>query len=109
MARARKLDLTNVAAIDLTISALIADGKLSAGEIDRSRIIRAVTLARACDVMPDNASLWREYRAAEATLFEVREGATDAEAELVAGMSTPVGDTKNTRTPHTRTSVRRSR
>ena len=61
---------TNVAAADLTIDALRAAGRLET--IDKARVTAFRSLARAVDADPSNASLWREYRAAELVLREAR-------------------------------------
>jgi hypothetical protein len=91
----------NLPAVLQTIDALCTAKQLHP-TTDAARIALALSLAAACDLAPANASLWREYRAAEATLHEVRNAESDDDRELVAGMSAPVGDKPNTRAPHTR-------
>jgi hypothetical protein len=92
--------MTNVEAVKQTIAALIDAGHLDAG--DAARITTAESLARACDLDPGNASLWREYRAAETALHEVRNAVSDDERDLVSALRTPMGDKPDTRAPHTR-------
>lgn len=91
---------SNLAAAEATVAALRESGKL--GEVDGARVQTFLTLARSVDGSPDNASLWREYRAAEETVRRAGDDSDEA-AEFVASVRAEVGDTKNTRTPHSRT------
>ena len=93
-------ETTNFDAARTTLKALTAAGQLH--EADAARVAMVLSLAQAVDDEPDNASLWREYRAAEASLHETRDGATDDEAALIKALSAPVGNAKNTRAAHTR-------
>jgi len=94
------LATSNLEAAHLTISSLRSLGKL--GEVDAVRVATLLGLAEAVDRAPDNASLWREYRAAEAALHEVREMESDDALAITAALSAPVGHAKNTRATHTR-------
>lgn len=51
----------------------------------------ARSLAQAVDAAPDNASLWREYRAALASLFDVLSdaGPSDEMASFLESIRTP--------------------
>jgi len=75
---------TNVAAAEITIAALRAAGRLET--IDKARMTAFRSLARAVDADPSNASLWREYAAAERTLREVREEDDTDFAKLLADL-----------------------
>jgi len=77
----------NRIAADATIDALRAAGRLES--IDSARIATFQTLADAVDADPVNASLWREYRAAESTLREVNDDGNDELAEILGRLSTP--------------------
>lgn len=82
---------TNLQAAESTIAALGSAGRLE--QIDDARITAFLNLARAVDADPGNASLWREYRQAEAALREDHDGGADAFAELLAELrGTPLGD-----------------
>jgi len=72
---------TNLEAAESTVSALIAAGRLE--QVDDARVTTLLNLARAVDADPGNASLWREYRQAEAALREVNDGGADAFADLL--------------------------
>lgn len=92
----------NAAAIDATIAALEAEGRLT--EAHASLVETARQLARAVDVAPDNASLWREYRAAQASLMEAESGGDDDDVQtFLLALRTPVGDAKNAKPKDTRT------
>jgi hypothetical protein len=85
-----------------TIAALKAAGKLKA-ESDDARIVAALTLAEVVDTVGRaNSQMWHEYRAAEADLHDTRDGASDDERDVIARLSAPIRDAKDTRAPHTR-------
>ena len=83
----------NRTAADLTIAALLEANRLDA--TDSARIASLLALADAVDGSPENASLWREYRAAEASLREVHEDDNDDLAKLLEALSAPVRDPSN--------------
>ena len=85
----------NRKAAEQTIRAMRDAGMLE--QVDQIRIVAVQSLASACDAQPDNASLWREYRAAEAALRETTHGDTDDFALLLADLSAEVGDTTDSR------------
>lgn len=85
----------NRKAAEKTIKALRDAGVLE--HVDEIRVVAVQSLATACDAQPDNASLWREYRAAEAALRETTHGDTDEFAVLLADLSAEVGDQTNRR------------
>jgi hypothetical protein len=92
--------LTNVEALKITIQELRNAGKLA--DIDAARVAIAFGLARAADIMPDNPTVWREYRAAEKSLREETEAHGDPFDQLLRELSAPMGDEtkqekKNTR------------
>ena len=76
---------TNRIAAEATVSALRQSARLD--NTDTARITTFLALADAVDEHSDNASLWREYRAAELALREVKDDQADAFAQLVAGLS----------------------
>jgi hypothetical protein len=76
---------TNLEAAEQTLEALRIQGRLEA--IDQARVVALRTLAAAVDADPANASLWREYRAAEATLRETDDGSEDY-GEILAELFT---------------------
>ena len=80
-------------AADATITALRSAGRLEL--IDSARISMLQTLADGVDADPMNASLWREYRAAETALREITDDGTDELAEILSRLSTPVGDAED--------------
>ncbi len=86
----------NRSAIDLTITALERLGRLE--DTDAAKVATARALADAVDSDPTNASLWREYRAAEQSLRESHDTTADEFAQLLAALSAEVGDTETTRT-----------
>lgn len=88
----------NNSALEKTLAALV----------DRLKPEHAVlvevarSLARAVDMQPDNASLWREYRAALAYLFDAvsDDGPSDEFASFLdairtPGVRPPVGNAEN--------------
>jgi hypothetical protein len=92
----------NAAGVETTIAALEAEGRLTD---THSALVAAVRqLAAAVDSAPDNASLWREYRAALASLMEAESGGDDDDTQtFLLALRTPVGDGKNARPKDTRT------
>lgn len=82
------------AGLERTLKALRAAGRLD----DEHDALVALTrgLAAALDGAPDNAALWREYRAALATLAEV--GSDDVDDDTAAFLS-------SLRTPGLRTQM----
>jgi hypothetical protein len=83
----------NREAADATIAALRSAGRLES--IDSARVATFQTLADAVDADPVNASLWREYRAAESTLREVNDDGNDELTEILGRLSTPTGDAED--------------
>lgn len=81
-------------AVELTILALHNLGRLE--DIDAAKVASAQTLADAVDVDPTNASLWREYRAAEQALRESHDTTADEFAQLLADLSAEVGNIETT-------------
>lgn len=76
----------NAAAIAKVIAALTELGRLE--DVDAALVQSAQSLAEAVDAQPDNASLWREYRAAEAALRACGQGkGDDALARALAELS----------------------
>ena len=83
----------NRIAADATITALRSAGRLEL--IDSARISMLQTLADGVDADPVNATLWREYRAAETALREITDDGTDELAEILSRLSTPMGDAED--------------
>lgn len=83
----------NRTAIEETVRALRDQRRLQAE--DEALVTLARRLAVACDAAPGNAALWREYRAAVASLQEV--GANDVDpddaGQFAAEVQSPVGHT----------------
>lgn len=76
----------NAAAIAKVVRTLTELGRLEA--VDAAVVQAAQSLAEAVDAQPDNASLWREYRAAEAALRSCGQGKNDdALARALAELS----------------------
>ena len=90
----------NRTAAEATISALREIGRLET--VDSARIAALQALADAVDADGANASLWREYRAAEASLREVHDDGTDEIATLIEALSPKVGDQEKSRAKNTR-------
>lgn len=74
--------MSNLEAAQATLKALRDGGRLE--PIDEARVAALLTLAAAVDDDPANASLWREYRAAEATLRETDDTDIDYAGILAA-------------------------
>jgi hypothetical protein len=96
----------NRAAAEQTIAALQSVGRLEV--IDSARVATFRTLADAVDADPVNASLWREYRAAEHTLREVTDDVDDELTQILGRLSTPLGDETDAGAPNPRAKGRRS-
>jgi hypothetical protein len=90
----------NRTAAETTIEALEAHERLS--DIDAARVALVRALADAVDSDPTNASLWREYRAAEQALRETDDTTGDEFARLLAALSAEMGDTETNRAPQPR-------
>jgi hypothetical protein len=90
----------NRTAAETTIRALEELGRIE--EIDAARVSLVRTLADAVDTDPTNASLWREYRAAEQALREQHDTTGDEFAQLLAELSAEMGDTTPARTTQSR-------
>lgn len=93
--------MTNSAAVARTIEALRKAGKLA--EIDEARIRIVVGLAAAVDTMPDNPSMWREYRAAEKALREEALAHGDPFDQLIASLTAEIRDEEKQEAPKPRT------
>ena len=97
---------TNRRAAEATIDALRAAGRLET--IDSARVTMLQTLADAVDKDAANASLWREYRAAETALREVSDDDTDDFASLLSQLSAKVVDTSGPKPSNARSGGRSS-
>ena len=87
---------SNVAGLEKTIRALAA----RIGPEDEALVALARGLAAAVDAAPDNAALWREYRAAVAALTmvgadQVDDDTTNFLLSIRAPMRTAVGDAED--------------
>jgi hypothetical protein len=85
----------NRTAIEEMLAALTEAGRLE--NVDSARIAMARALADAVDQDPTNASLWREYRAAEISLREVGVSDDDGFKELLESLSSEMGNKSNAR------------
>jgi hypothetical protein len=72
---------TNLNALELVIDALRHAGRIE--RIDEAVVMAARALAAQVDEHPENAALWREYRAAEQTLRGISTYADDAFTLLI--------------------------
>ena len=79
----------NRLAIEQTIEALRTAGRLE--KVDNARIAICQSLADSVDSDPSNASLWREYRAAESALRAANDQTQDEFTTLLASLSAEVG------------------
>lgn len=77
---------TNSAALELVIGALREAGRIE--RIDEAVVMTARALASQVDEHPENAALWREYRAAEQTLRGISTYANDTFDLLVSQLRT---------------------
>ncbi len=92
--------VTNYQALLRTIAELRAAGQLT--ELDQARIQIALGLAAAVDAMPDNPSMWREYRAAEKALREEASAHGDPFDQLLASITAEVRDQEKPKKQDTR-------
>lgn len=79
----------NRQAIEQTLTALRLAGRLE--QVNSAQIAMCQSLADAVDLDPDNASLWREYRAAEASLRATDDNTKDEFTALLADLSAQMG------------------
>ena len=84
---------TNRQAADATLKILADNARLT--EQDEALVHLVRSLASAVDADPQNASLWREYRAAVNDLLKLGRDDTDAFSDLISRLRTPVGDQAN--------------
>lgn len=89
-ARKKAQTVTNLQALEATIQELRESGRLDV--IDAARVRIALGLAAAVDAMPDNPTLWREYRAAEKALREESEAHGDPFDQLIKSLSAEIRD-----------------
>lgn len=90
----------NRTAAEETIAAL-EKGEL-VKSIDSARITALRALADAVDADPSNASLWREYRAAETALRGAHDNDGDEAAAFVRSVSAKMGNSTNARKGNSR-------
>ncbi len=83
----------NRQAIEETIAALRIAGRLES--VDNAHIAICQSLADAVDIEPNNASLWREYRAAVTALRAANVQTQDEFSSLLASLSAEM-DSKTT-------------
>jgi hypothetical protein len=88
--RKKSENSTNLQALEATIEQLRESGRLDV--IDAARVRIALGLAAAVDAMPDNPTLWREYRAAEKALREESEAHGDPFDQLIKSLSAEIRD-----------------
>ena len=88
--RKKSENSTNLQALEATIQQLRESGRLDV--IDAARVRIALGLAAAVDAMPDNPTLWREYRAAEKALREESEAHGDPFDQLIKSLSAEIRD-----------------
>ena len=93
--------LTNYEALRRTIQSLRDTGQLAA--LDEARVQIALGLAAAVDAMPDNPSMWREYRAAEKALREEASAHGDPFDQLIASISAEIRHEEKQKEPKPRT------
>lgn len=79
----------NRTAVEQTIEALRSTGRLEL--VNNALVAICQSLADAVDEDPQNASLWREYRAAEAALRATDDQNDDEFSTLLASLSAEVG------------------
>lgn len=73
--------MTNVEAAECLVAVLRERG--SVGPVNEAQVAAVLTLAAAVDRDPDNASLWREYRAVEEALRDLARSETDEFGRLL--------------------------
>jgi hypothetical protein len=83
------------------IAALMSMGRLE--KVDSALVAAVRSLADAVDVDPANASLWREYRAAENDLRGIGAEVDDELTKALADLRTTVGDEEKPKAKDTRT------
>lgn len=81
---------SNRQAVDEVITALQQMGRLE--KVDSALVAAARSLADAVDLDPANASLWREYRAAENDLRGIGGEVDDELTQAIADLRTAVDD-----------------
>lgn len=74
--RAKHPDTTNVAALETTLRVLDGSGRLE--PVDAARVQTLRSLARAVDVWPSEAQLWRQYREALSEVLDADDSANDS-------------------------------
>jgi hypothetical protein len=84
---------SNFEAMQKTIAALRTAGRLEL--VDSALVETARHLARMVDEHPENASLWKEYRAAETTLRSGTQNENDGLAELSQQFDAALRNQKN--------------
>lgn len=82
--------MSQTEALESTIEALRAKGVLE--PVDESLVATAKGLAAAVDANPDNAALWREFRAAQQALRGLTVGDADDYDALVRDLHAAMGD-----------------
>lgn len=80
----------NRTAVEETLVALRHAGRLE--QVDSARVAIVQSLADAVDADPMNASLWREFRAAESALRITDDHDQDEFGQLLEALSAEVGD-----------------
>jgi len=97
----------NARAAQETIDALTALGRFE--PVDKARQVAFLTIARAVDADPLNATLWREYRTAEVALRKAENDSDDELTKLVGELSATVGDEPDAKRRNIRRTSRRRR
>lgn len=98
---------TNSEAVRRMVDALRKAGKLA--DIDEARVRIVIGLAAAVDAMPDNPSMWREFRAAEKALREETSAHGDPFDQLIASLTAEIRDEEKQEAPKPRTRSRGDR
>lgn len=84
--------MLNREAVDLTVEALRADGRIHEG--DAAVVQMVESLASSVDAEPGNASLWREFRAALETLRKLGQEDLNDNDEISLIIAALRGDSK---------------
>ena len=84
--------MLNREAVDLTVQALHAEGRIREG--DAAVVQMVESLASSVDAEPGNASLWREFRAALETLRKLGEEDSNDNDEISVIIAALRGDAK---------------
>lgn len=88
----RRRASSNAAGLEQTLKALEAAGRLT--DVDLALVALARGLAVAVDAEPENAALWREYRAALVALSAAGADNIDDDArDFILSIRTPGGRT----------------